>query len=173
MGIRVIQDNGTPVTPASSIIRNLLRAVDFLPLLYGFGLVSMLLNREFKRLGDLAAGTLVVYQDRPLERFRPPQESTSKPPFDLTEAECKALLAFAERGRGLSDSRRIELAELLSEFTGRQGRQAVERLYGYANWIMQGNIGGGASQHAVDILGTRRDAGVLGGPDKHDPTGDL
>ena len=139
MGIRVLQDNGTPLTPASSIIRNLLRAVDFLPLLYGFGLTCMLLNREFKRLGDLAVGTLVVYRDRPIERSRPTQQATSKPPFDLTEAERMALLAFAERGQSLSESRRIELAGLLSDITGLAGQQAVERLYSYANWIMQGN----------------------------------
>lgn len=43
-----------------SIIRNLLRAVDFLPLMYGFGLASMLLNKRFQRLGDLAANTVVL-----------------------------------------------------------------------------------------------------------------
>ena len=37
-----------------ALTRNLLRAVDFLPFLYAFGLVAMLLNRDFKRLGDLA-----------------------------------------------------------------------------------------------------------------------
>ncbi len=127
MGIWVIQDNGTPVTPASSFIRNLLRAADFLPLLYGFGLACMLLNREFKRLGDLAAGTLVVYRDRPVARFRPPLEDACKPPLELTEAERRALLAFAERGQSLSEARRIELAELLGDLTNRHGQQAVER----------------------------------------------
>ena len=52
------------------------------------------------------------------------------------------LLAFAERGQGLSEARRIELAELLRELTGRLGQQAVERLYGYASWILQGNSSG-------------------------------
>ena len=45
---------GGPVTPAASVTRNLLRVADFLPLGYAFGIVSMLLNRDCKRLGDLA-----------------------------------------------------------------------------------------------------------------------
>ena len=59
--LAVLNDNGTPVTFGASLTRNLLRAVDFLPMLYAFGLVSMLFNRDFKRLGDLAAGTIVIW----------------------------------------------------------------------------------------------------------------
>ena len=61
-GLAVLNDDGTPVRWPGALTRNLLRAVDFLPLLYGIGLVTMLINRDFKRLGDLAAGTVVVYQ---------------------------------------------------------------------------------------------------------------
>jgi uncharacterized RDD family membrane protein YckC len=64
MGIQVMMANGLPLTPAGCLIRNLMRAVDMLPLLYGFAIVSMLLRRDARRLGDLAAGTLVVYRDR-------------------------------------------------------------------------------------------------------------
>jgi len=63
--LMVVNDNGTPVTVGASIIRNMLRAVDFLPMLWAFGLLSMLFTRDFKRLGDLAAGTVVVYRDKP------------------------------------------------------------------------------------------------------------
>jgi hypothetical protein len=100
----------------------------------------MLLNRDFKRLGDLAAGTLVVYRDQQRNRYRAAFEGVQKPPFELDEAERSAILAFAERSDELSPARRIELAELLSESTGVRGHQAVETLYGYANWILQGNL---------------------------------
>ena len=60
-----MMDNGLPITPAASFTRNLLRVADFLPLLYGFALVSMLIRKDFKRLGDIAAATLVVYQPLP------------------------------------------------------------------------------------------------------------
>lgn len=64
LGLRVIRTDGTPVTLAESIIRNLIRMVDFLPLFYGVGVVTMFVNAQARRLGDLAAGTLVVW-DRP------------------------------------------------------------------------------------------------------------
>ena len=61
-GLKVVMDNGLPVTPAASLTRNLLRVADFLPFGYGFAIVSMLLRRDCKRLGDIAAATLVVHE---------------------------------------------------------------------------------------------------------------
>ena len=58
--LRVIRADGTPITLTESIIRNLVRLVDFLPLYYGVGVVTMFVNEQSRRLGDLAAGTLVV-----------------------------------------------------------------------------------------------------------------
>lgn len=68
--LRVLHDDGTPVAWRASVIRNTMRAVDFLPLMYGFGLVSAILNRDFKRLGDLAAGTIVIYVQPSAVRVR-------------------------------------------------------------------------------------------------------
>jgi uncharacterized RDD family membrane protein YckC len=138
MGIVVIQDNGTPVTPSASVIRNFLRTVDFLPFLYATGLLAMLLNRHFKRLGDLAAGTVVVYRDTRKKRELLPQAVASKPPMELSESEQLTLLAFVERGESLSLGRRQELAELMTDQTGLRGEAAVDQLYAYANWILKG-----------------------------------
>jgi uncharacterized RDD family membrane protein YckC len=60
MGLRVIRDNGLPLGFSQSLLRNLVRAVDFLPWGYGIGLVAVFTSRRGQRLGDLAAGTLVV-----------------------------------------------------------------------------------------------------------------
>lgn len=60
VGLRVIRSDGTPITLTESIIRNLVRLVDFLPGYYGVGVVTMFIDRQSRRLGDLAAGTLVV-----------------------------------------------------------------------------------------------------------------
>jgi len=138
MGILVIQDTGEPVTPAASVIRNFLRIADFLPMLYATGLVTMMCNREFKRLGDLAAGTLVVYRQERPEREHPPTEQVEKPPVELTEEDQLTLLAFSERAKALSAGRREELAGLLSGITRRQGEAGVAALYAYANWILKG-----------------------------------
>ncbi|MBV8205293.1 MAG: RDD family protein [Acidobacteria bacterium] len=62
LGIRVIKDNGRPINAVEAIGRNILRAVDSLPALYGVGLVCMALTRKNQRLGDLVAGTVVVHE---------------------------------------------------------------------------------------------------------------
>ena len=58
--LRVIQRDGTPITISESIIRNLVRLVDFLPFAYGIGIVTMFIDGHSRRLGDLAANTIVV-----------------------------------------------------------------------------------------------------------------
>ncbi|HSB01034.1 MAG TPA: RDD family protein [Anaerolineales bacterium] len=63
VGLRVIRTDGTPITLSEALIRNLVRIVDFLPAGYGVGIITMFIDKQSRRLGDLAAGTLVV-QDR-------------------------------------------------------------------------------------------------------------
>jgi uncharacterized RDD family membrane protein YckC len=63
-GIRVVRQDGGPIGFIEVVVRNLVRIIDFLPGLYGLGLVTMFLNRQARRLGDLAAGTLVVKERR-------------------------------------------------------------------------------------------------------------
>jgi uncharacterized RDD family membrane protein YckC len=62
--LRVVGDGGHPLGFGQSIARNLLRAVDVLPGYYAVGLIAMTASSDGKRLGDLAAGTLVVRLDR-------------------------------------------------------------------------------------------------------------
>lgn len=66
VGLRVIRADGTPLTLTESIIRNLVRLVDFLPGYYGIGVVTMFVDSQSRRLGDLAAGTLVVFNQAPV-----------------------------------------------------------------------------------------------------------
>jgi uncharacterized RDD family membrane protein YckC len=58
--LRAVGDRGEPLTFVQAGVRNVVRIVDFLPYGYGIGLVVMFINGKGKRLGDLAAGTLVV-----------------------------------------------------------------------------------------------------------------
>jgi uncharacterized RDD family membrane protein YckC len=60
--IRVIKDSGRQITLFEALARNLLRVIDALPSFYLVGVISMLCNREQKRLGDLVAGTIVVHE---------------------------------------------------------------------------------------------------------------
>jgi uncharacterized RDD family membrane protein YckC len=61
-GIRVIKENGRPINAFEAISRNLVRFIDFLPGVYGVGVLTMLLNAKSKRLGDYVAGTIVVHE---------------------------------------------------------------------------------------------------------------
>ena len=65
-GLRVIRADGTPITLSESFIRNLTRLVDFLPAAYGVGIITMFIDKQSRRLGDLAAGTLVVHDRAPI-----------------------------------------------------------------------------------------------------------
>ncbi len=62
MKLRVIKDSGRQITFFESLARNLLRFVDYLPSLYLIGVIAMLCNQLNKRLGDFAAGTIVVHE---------------------------------------------------------------------------------------------------------------
>lgn len=59
-GIRVVRDGGYPIDVYASVVRNLVRIVDFLPPPYGAAIISVFASAEYKRLGDWAAGTLVI-----------------------------------------------------------------------------------------------------------------
>jgi uncharacterized RDD family membrane protein YckC len=136
-GLAVLNDDGTPLRWPGALTRNLLRAVDFLPFMYGIGLAAMLLNRDFKRLGDLAAGTVVVYHSRELEPARKiPEAPPVAPPVILDLEEQRAVLELAERSASLTRERFEELAELPRPLVGRLEReQAAARLLGMANYL--------------------------------------
>jgi uncharacterized RDD family membrane protein YckC len=136
LGIKVVNDDGTEVTLQSSLIRNLLRGVDFLPGTYGFGVITMLFNRDFKRLGDLAAGTIVVYQDKLKDMAPILQEPPRTPPLALTAGEQKAVIQFAERLQLFTPQRCSELANILANITKTRDEQGVKRLIQYANWMI-------------------------------------
>jgi uncharacterized RDD family membrane protein YckC len=67
VGLRVISETGRPIGAFDAILRNLLRIVDQLPAIYAVGTLSVFLTSRNQRLGDLAAGTVVVH-DRPVDR---------------------------------------------------------------------------------------------------------
>jgi uncharacterized RDD family membrane protein YckC len=137
LGLRVLHDDGTPVRWPAAMTRNLLRAVDFLPFFYAFGLVSMLINRDFKRLGDLAAHTIVVYREEKPELLELPAAPPLAPPLVLSLGEQRAVLDFASRSSGLTPERAEELAELAAPLLGGLGQgSATQRLVRIANHLI-------------------------------------
>ncbi len=134
MGLKVLHVDGTPIGWAASINRNLLRVVDFLPFMYGTGLVAMLLNKKFQRLGDIVAGTLVVYERRSKELPETDDIPPTPPKHPLTIEEQRAILGFAERSKAISTERREELARMTGALVQNQD-SATQHLLGIANWI--------------------------------------
>ena len=151
LGLKVVLDSGLPVTPAASILRNLLRAVDFMPFLYGFALVTMFVRRDFKRLGDLAAGTLVVHARVVSLHDEIPSGPARAPARALSLSEKAAVIAWAGRTRRLTPERLDELAELARPITPglaladadadahratQPTGRATERLMAVAQWLL-------------------------------------
>jgi len=64
MKLRAIKDSGRQITFFEALARNVVRLIDYMPSLYLVGVITMLCNKQNKRLGDLAAGTLVVHESR-------------------------------------------------------------------------------------------------------------
>jgi uncharacterized RDD family membrane protein YckC len=138
--LKVVMDNGLPVTPAASLTRNLLRAADFLPFLYGFAIVSMLLRRDCKRLGDIAAATIVVHEPSAVPRMALDNEvAPVVPARPLTLRDQAAVIALAARAHRLTAERLDELAALaatVSGDAGRSGPDVTRRVLGVAQWAL-------------------------------------
>ncbi len=145
MGLRVVMDSGLPVTPAASIVRNLLRAADFLPFFNAFGAVSILLRGDSKRLGDMAAGTLVVYDETVRLHGAVPEAVALAPARPLAPREQAAIVSWAGRAARLTPERLEELALIAAPLISEGGQplqgKATQRLLGVAQWVL-GRRGG-------------------------------
>jgi len=135
MGLFVAQENASPITPASSLIRNLLRFVDFLPFAYGFGLICLLSNNRFQRIGDIVAGTVVLH----VEVIQPLTEqedvTAEAPPRPLQLDEQQAIINFYQRRSTLSEERAEELAKTTGSLVENK-ESAADYLSGLGRWIM-------------------------------------
>jgi uncharacterized RDD family membrane protein YckC len=113
MHLRVVRTDGMPITLTESLIRNLVRLIDFLPASYGLGCIVMFVNSQTRRLGDLAAGTLVVRDQAPvtLEQIKtgPPLKWVTESPAtidlpieQLTVQDIQMIEDFLDRD-GITD----------------------------------------------------------------------
>jgi uncharacterized RDD family membrane protein YckC len=138
LGLRVVQASGSPITFGQAVVRNFLRFIDSMPFFtYAFGLTSCLASKRFQRLGDLAAGTVVIYDRIPASPViaAPPPLSPLPLPVGLTADEIRALALFRERAGLWSEGRRAEIADQASVLTGATGAAGVSRLMAMAHWL--------------------------------------
>ena len=121
LGLRVVTESGRPLSLFDSVLRNLLRAADFLPGMYALGVLVMAREPRFRRLGDLVAGTMVIVEERhrvasPLRIEPPPtaRELARLPArIPLSADELDAIELFLRRSR-LSPLREEELAAIVA-----------------------------------------------------------
>ena len=121
LGLRVVREGGYPVGFIDSMLRNVMRAADFLPVGYVLGVLAMAGDRRSRRLGDRVAGTMVVIESPAVSPpplvLTPPATTDElgalphRPPLSADEAD--AIQLFLRRPH-LSNERRTELAEMVA-----------------------------------------------------------
>jgi uncharacterized membrane protein SpoIIM required for sporulation/uncharacterized RDD family membrane protein YckC len=116
MGIRVVHDGGYPVTVRGAAVRNLMRLIDIQPVpSFAVGGLAMMLHPQTKRLGDLAAGTVVV-RDRTGQPIPEEARTVSTVALGrprLTDEEFAALEMYASRRASLPGAVRADLSRKL------------------------------------------------------------
>jgi uncharacterized RDD family membrane protein YckC len=117
--LRVIKSAGHPVGFYDSALRNLLRGADIMPMTYAVGAVCILASGRFQRLGDLAAGTIVVRERKAGLAVRPVKTDREMAQAELrgvslSHRERHLLAEFLHRKDRLHPDRREELAEILA-----------------------------------------------------------
>jgi uncharacterized RDD family membrane protein YckC len=137
LGLQVMMANGLPITPAGCLTRNLMRAVDMLPLMYAFAIVTMLLRRDARRLGDLAGGTVVAYRHEAAVAGAFGEGDPMPPPVVLSPRQQAAIAAFAWRVGRLTRERAEEIAALAGSAAPLRSMNLsmTARLVGIARWL--------------------------------------
>ena len=130
LGIRVVMDTGRPITPAAAVLRNLVRAGEYAALLLPAAL-TMLLHRSNKRLGDLAAGTIVVRDHTTEWRLAPVAGVGEDPvevgPPELAEEEFRLLDRLLARLPDLTPGVQARMTvELARRFESRVPRRSTD-----------------------------------------------
>src|SRR5436190_1353277 len=115
-GLRVVREDGGPVTFPISAVRNVLRVVDILPGMYLVGITSILISARNQRLGDLAAGTLVVRERKvaPPPLWLPARPAPAMDTSGIGQVELAAVRSFLARRQKLTADARIQLAAELA-----------------------------------------------------------
>lgn len=183
--LRVVGQDGHSLTVLDSVLRNLLRAADFLPFGYAVGLVIMGRDPMFRRLGDMVAGTIVVVEDpgRLGDRLHlhPPPTAVelaglpTRP--DVSREELEAIELLLRRRGTLAPLRELELAEMIAPMLAQRmgaryqdpvrflglvyaralGHEGVEELErSRSGWGGRGRGGGGGRSSGRGRRGRRR-----------------
>lgn len=117
VGLRVLREGGHPLDFRGSLVRNVVRLLDFMPGMYGLGILMVFFHPEYRRVGDLAAGTFVVREREGLaeaahswEAGRDVDPSVPLPVGLLAREHLDLAESFLRRRHGLDPSTRARMA---------------------------------------------------------------
>lgn len=118
VGIRIVTRSGGPPSAGALLVRNVFRLIDSLPVLYGLGLTLVVLTRDSLRCGDMAAGTLLVYERRVADTELL-QDASQRIGGRLDPAGAEIAADLLQRWTSLVPEARIRLARaLLQRYLG-------------------------------------------------------
>jgi uncharacterized RDD family membrane protein YckC len=120
--LRVVRQDGSPITATEALVRNVLRVVDLLPVLGLVGIVSILVTRRDQRVGDLAAGPVVVHEGRGTEPETLALDAADAPAWaprldvsDLDERDYAVARSYLQRRHALTSDARRALAARIAD----------------------------------------------------------
>jgi len=137
LGLRVIKTEGYAIGFYEAMLRNLLRAADFVPLFYAAGFIAMISTSRLQRIGDIVAGTMVIREKRP-ELKGELAGLTDYDPFPMTEFEhrfrpsertLEAIETLFRRRLDLAPARVDEIATVLAEPMGKRLATVEQQRY--------------------------------------------
>jgi uncharacterized RDD family membrane protein YckC len=120
IGLRVISVTGRPISVFEAILRNVVRIADQLPGIYAFGIISIFVTERNQRLGDLAAGTVVVHERavEPEDRVSVDEDATAAVTMHgaarLAGEEISVLELFLRRRSQLGNYERLRMSRQLA-----------------------------------------------------------
>jgi len=134
LGLRVVNEAGGQVKFGQAMVRNFIRGIE---LVIPFTPLILFFNPRFQRLGDMAAGTLVVYSRPRIDPVVPGPPPMGAVPVNLalSREEEAAILSYRYRSGGWSEARRTELAGHLARVTGESGVKGIGKVMGMAQWL--------------------------------------
>jgi hypothetical protein len=125
-GIRIVTRSGEPPGAGALLVRNVFRLIDSLPVMYGVGLTLMMLTRDSLRCGDMAAGTLLVYERSVTDN-------------DLLHAAAQRIGTLDTAGAEIAADLLQRWSSLVPEARIRLARQLLQRYLGAAADLSDGD----------------------------------
>lgn len=141
MRIRVVRADGSPITALESAIRNLLRIVDFLPMCYPIGVVTMLIDKRHRRIGDLVAGTVLVREEK-VDLAKYEKAAALESAHVLTAQDLETVTGFLQRFDALEPDARLRLGRQLAGRLGLAPEQVAQLDASQVRAFLSSKVGG-------------------------------